>query len=55
MTDTEQPNTIVIKTFYKRLGETGKPKKVALTACIPKLLIMLSAMVKSATPSTQAH
>jgi transposase len=40
----------VIKTFYERLCQKGKPKKVALTACMHKLLIILNAMVKSATP-----
>ncbi len=28
----------VIKAFYDRLVESGKPKKVALTACMRKLL-----------------
>lgn len=37
----------VIKTFYERLTNAGKPKKVALTACMRKLLIILNAMVKS--------
>ena len=41
----------VIKTFYERLCQKGKPKKVALNACMHKLLIILNAMVKSATPS----
>ena len=40
----------VIKAFYERLCQKGKPKKVALTACMHKLLIILNAMVKSATP-----
>ncbi len=40
----------VIKTFYERLCQKGKPKKVALTACMHKRLIILNAMVKSATP-----
>jgi transposase len=39
----------VIKTFYERLCQNGKPKKVALTACMHKLLIILNAMVKNAT------
>jgi len=39
----------VIKTFYERLCQKGKPKKVALTACMHKLLIILNAMVKSGT------
>jgi len=37
----------VIKMFYQRLLATGKPKKVALVACMRKLLTILNAMVKS--------
>jgi transposase len=37
----------VIQKFYKRLRAAGKPAKVALTACVHKLLIILNAMVKS--------
>ena len=37
----------VIKTFYQRLVAKGKVKKVALTACMRKLLIILNTMVKS--------
>ena len=40
----------VIKIFYQRLQEAGKPKKVALTACMRKLLITLNAMLKHRTP-----
>ncbi len=36
----------VIRAFYQRLLEAGKPKKVALTACMRKLLTILNAMVK---------
>lgn len=36
----------VIKEFYTRLVTAGKPKKVALTACIRKLLTILNAMLK---------
>ncbi|MBK0019546.1 IS110 family transposase [Kosakonia sp. S42] len=36
----------VIKEFYERLVAAGKPKKVALTACIRKLLTILNAMLK---------
>ncbi len=36
----------VIKEFYVRLVAAGKPKKVALTACIRKLLTILNAMLK---------
>lgn len=37
----------VIKTFYQRLLDNGKLKKVALTACMRKLLVILNTMVKS--------
>lgn len=36
----------VIKAFYQRLLAKGKLKKVALTACMRKLLVILNAMVK---------
>jgi len=38
-----------IKSFYERLTNAGKPKKVALTACMRKLLTILNAMVKNGT------
>jgi transposase len=37
----------VIKAFYERLLGKGKLKKVALTACMHKLLIILNAMMKN--------
>jgi transposase len=37
----------VIKEFYHRLVEAGKLKKVALTACMRKLLVILNTMVKT--------
>jgi transposase len=43
----------VIRTFYERLCGAGKPKKVALTACMRKLLTMLNAMLKHHTPWRQ--
>lgn len=39
----------VIKAFYLRLIERGKPKKLALTACMRKLLTILNAILKSRT------
>jgi transposase len=39
----------VIKAFYDRLVAAGKPKKVALTACMRKILTILNAMVKHRT------
>jgi transposase len=40
----------VIKAFYRRLRQGGKPAKVALTACMRKLLTILNAMLKHHTP-----
>jgi transposase len=40
----------VIKAFYARLVAAGKPKKLALVACMRKLLTMLNVMVRTATP-----
>jgi transposase len=37
----------VIKVFYTRLVAAGKPKKVALVACMRKLLTILNAMVRT--------
>lgn len=36
----------VIKTFYQHLLDAGKPKKVALTACMRKVLTIANAMLK---------
>jgi transposase len=44
----------VLKAFYQRLLAAGKPKKVALVACMRKLLTILNAMVKSRKPWDQA-
>ena len=40
----------VISDFYQRLLEAGKTKKVALVACMRKLLTILNAMVKNSSP-----
>ncbi len=36
-----------IKAFYERLIQKGKLKKVAITACMHKLLIFLNAMMRN--------
>ena len=36
----------VIRDFYQRLLAAGKPKKLALVACMRKLLVILNAMLK---------
>lgn len=38
-----------IKEFYERLVEAGKPKKVALVACMRKLLVILNAVMRDRT------
>lgn len=40
----------VIRNFYERLIQQGKEKKVALTACMRKLLVILNAMMHSNQP-----
>ena len=40
----------VIRDFYQRLLAAGKPKKVALVACMRKLLITINAMLKHGLP-----
>jgi len=40
----------VIRVFYHRLCDAGKPPKVALTACMRKLLTILNAILKSQIP-----
>lgn len=39
-------HNLPIRDFYQRLCAAGKPKKVALTACMRKLLTILNAMLK---------
>ena len=40
----------VIRAFYLRLRAAGTPAKVALTACMRKLLIILNAIARSGIP-----
>lgn len=40
----------VIQGFYRRLRHAGKPAKVALVACMRKLLTILNAILKHRTP-----
>jgi transposase len=40
----------VIRSFYQRLIAKGKPSKLALTACMRKLLTILNAILRSKTP-----
>jgi transposase len=44
-----------LRTFYDRLIMAGKPPKVALTACMRKLLTILNAMVRTGTPWSEDY
>jgi transposase len=45
----------VLKEFYGRLVAAGKPKKVALVACMRKLLTILNAVLRDRTPWRYSH
>jgi len=45
----------LLRSFYQRLCAAGKPKKVALTACMRKLLTLLNAILKHKTPWQVNH
>lgn len=45
----------VIKETYNRLRAKGKPFKIAMVACIRKLLVILNAMVRDQNPWRQPH
>jgi transposase len=40
----------VLRVFYQRLRQAGKPAKVALTACMRKLLVIINTMLKERQP-----
>ena len=42
----------VIRAFYERLKSRGKPHKLAMVACMRKMLTILNAMVRQSTPWT---
>lgn len=44
-----------IKSFYERLIAAGKPKKVALVACMRKLLVILNALMRDRAPWRYSH
>ena len=44
-----------INEFYERLVASGKPKKVALVACMRKLLVILNAVMRERTPWRSPH
>jgi transposase len=45
----------VIRAFYARLRAAGKPAKVALTACMRKLLTILNAIAGDGQPWKHAQ
>ena len=45
----------VIRQCYQRLLVAGKPKKLALIACIRKLLVILNAILHTNTPWQAPH
>ena len=40
---------LILREFYRRLVAAGKPKKLALVACMRKLLTILNTMVRTNT------
>ena len=44
----------ILRAFYQRLCDAGKPKKVALIACVRKLLVILNSMIKHHSTWSQA-
>ena len=44
-----------IRAFYQRLLAAGKPKKLALVACMRKLLLLCSAILRTQTPWSPVH
>ena len=42
-------NNLAIAEFYKRSRLAGKPAKLALTACMRKLVVVLNAMLHNNT------
>jgi transposase len=39
-----------LQAFYRRLIGRGRPAKVAITACMRKLLVILNAILRDQTP-----
>ena len=39
----------VFKSTYQRLLEAGKPKKVAIIACVRKMVVILNSMLRDGT------
>jgi len=47
---TAKQHNPLIRTLFERLKAAGKPFKVAMTACMRKLLTILNAILKSQQP-----
>jgi hypothetical protein len=45
---------LTIAGFYERLRRAGKPAKLALTACMRKLVVTLNAMLRTGSAWKQA-
>lgn len=45
----------IIRAHYHKLLQAGKPKKLALVACMRKLLVTLNAMLRNNTPWRPTH
>ncbi|MFH1609932.1 MAG: IS110 family transposase, partial [Candidatus Bipolaricaulota bacterium] len=45
----------VLRPFYQKLIEAGKEKKVALTACMRRLIVILNAIAETGTPWDKAR
>ncbi len=45
----------LIRPFYQRLLAAGKARKLALTAAMRKLLVILNAMLRDRTPWNPDH
>jgi len=45
----------IIRSTYQRLLDNGKHKKVALTACMRKMITILNAMLRDETPWSIKH
>ena len=45
----------ILKEFYEKLLSAGKPKKVALAACMRKLLSILNAVMRDRAPWRPTH
>lgn len=45
----------ILKEFYEKLLSAGKPKKVALVACMRKLLSILNAVMRDRAPWRPTH